>query len=106
MFMRVTVTANPRTNLAIPEAAVQPIGPKTYVWRVSAEDGTQKARRVEVELGQRADGYIEILSGLASGDQVITEGIIRVREGSELRLHDRSLLAPAGSLAGGGRFSG
>lgn len=103
MFMRVTVTANPRTSLAIPEAAVQPIGPKTYVWRVSPEDGTQKARRVEVELGQRADGFIEILSGLASGDQVITEGIIRVREGSEIRLQDRSLLAPAGSLAGGGR---
>ena len=102
MFMRVTVTADPRTNLAIPEAAVQPIGPRTYVWRVTPEDNTLKARRAEVQLGQRADGFIEVVSGLAAGDQVIVEGIIRVREGTEIRLQDRSLLAPDSTMAGSG----
>ncbi|MEO1322345.1 MAG: efflux RND transporter periplasmic adaptor subunit [Pseudomonadota bacterium] len=102
MFMRVTVTADPRYNLAIPEAAVQPVGPRTFVWRVTQEDNALKARRIEVELGQRAEGYIEVLSGLAAGDRVITEGIIRVREGSEVRLQDKSLLDPGRSLAGGG----
>lgn len=102
MFMRVTVTADPRTSLAIPEAAVQPIGPRTYVWRVTPEDNTLKARRAEVQLGQRADGYIEVMSGLEAGDKVIVEGIIRVREGTEIRLQDRSLLAPESSVAGSG----
>ena len=102
MFMRVTVTADPRTNLAIPEAAVQPIGPRTYVWRVTPEDNTLKARRAEVQLGQRADGFIEVVSGLAAGDQVIVEGIIRVREGTEIRLQDRSLLSPDSTMAGSG----
>lgn len=102
MFMRVTVTADPRTSLAIPESAVQPVGPKTFVWRVSSEDGTQKARRVEIELGQRADGLIEVVSGLSRDDKVITEGIIRVREGSEIRIRDRSMLAPEGTMARGG----
>src|SRR6056297_1647989 len=88
MFMRVTVTADPRISLAIPEAAVQPVGPRTYVWRVTPEDNALKARRIEVELGQRADGYIEVVSGLEAGDRVITEGIIRVREGSELKVRD------------------
>lgn len=101
MFMRVTVTADPRASLAIPEEAVQPIGPRSYVWRVSREDGTEKARRVEVELGQRAEGYIEVVSGLLPGDQVIVEGIIRVREGSDIKIQDRSLLAPDASRAGG-----
>jgi len=99
MFMRVTVTAEPRVNLALPEAAVQPVGPRTYVWRVAPEGETQKARRTEVELGQRADGYIEVLSGLEAGDRVITEGIIRVREGSDLKVLDKQLLEPGGRVA-------
>jgi len=106
MFMRVTVTADPRTSLAIPESAVQPVGPRTFVWRATPENGSLKARRVEVELGQRSDGYIEVRSGLAAGDQVITEGIIRVREGSEIRLEDPSLLDPSGPMADGGGRAG
>jgi membrane fusion protein (multidrug efflux system) len=106
MFMRVTVTADPRINLAVPEAAVQPVGPRTFVWRVSEEDGGLKARRAEVELGQRADGYIEVLSGLDLNDKVITEGIIRVREGSDLRLQERSMLSPQGALAERSRGGG
>ncbi|MEL7112274.1 MAG: efflux RND transporter periplasmic adaptor subunit [Pseudomonadota bacterium] len=101
MFMRVTVTAEPRTNLAIPEEAVQPVGPRTFVWRVTPENGKLIARRVEVELGQRANGYIEVVAGLEASDQVITEGIIRVREGSELVLRDKSMLAPV--VPGDGR---
>lgn len=94
MFMRVTVAAEPRVNLAIPEEAVQPVGPETFVWRVTPEQNNLIARRVKVELGQRAEGYIEVVSGLDPGDKVITEGIIRVREGSELRLRDKSMLSP------------
>ncbi|MEP1143627.1 MAG: efflux RND transporter periplasmic adaptor subunit [Henriciella sp.] len=94
MFMRVTVTADPRFNLAIPEEAVQPVGPKTFVWRVTPEQDKLVARRIEVSLGQRADGYIEVVSGLDPTDQVITEGIIRVREGSEVQLRDAAMLTP------------
>ncbi|MEL7541714.1 MAG: efflux RND transporter periplasmic adaptor subunit [Pseudomonadota bacterium] len=106
MFMRVTVTADPRVSLAIPESAVQPVGPRNFVWLVSPEDAILKARRMEVQLGQRAEGFIEVSSGLEQGDQVITEGIIRIREGSELRVQDKSLLDPSGPIAGGGANSG
>lgn len=106
MFMRVTVTADPRISLAIPESAVQPVGPRTFVWRATPEDGTLKARRIEVQLGQRTEGFIEVKSGLNRGDQVITEGIIRVRDGSELNVQDKSLLEPNGPMASGGANSG
>lgn len=106
MFMRVSVIAEPRTSLAVPESAVQPVGPRTFVWRVTPESDVLKARRVEVQLGQRANGYIEVLSGLAAGDQVITEGIIRVREGSELKVEDKRLLDPGGVVASSGPNSG
>lgn len=106
MFMRVTVTADPRVSLAVPEAAVQPVGPRTFVWRVTPEQGTLKARRIEVQLGQRADGYIEVMSGLVAGDEVITEGIIRVREGSDVRVQDKSLLDPGGPVVSNGAGAG
>lgn len=94
MFMRVTITAEPRTGLAIPEEAVQPVGPKNYVWLARDEDGATLARRTDVELGQRSDGYIEVLSGLELGDRIITEGIIRVREGAAIAIRDKSMLLP------------
>ena len=110
MFMRVTVAAEPRLSLAVPEEAVQPVGPETFVWRVTSEKAKLIARRVKVELGQRAEGYIEVVSGLDLGDRVITEGIIRVREGSELRLRDKSMLSPetgdTPNMSGGTASSG
>lgn len=102
MFMRVTVTAEPRRNLAIPESAIQPVGPQTFVWRVSEEEDSLVARRVLVELGQRSNGYVEVRSGLDTGDRVITEGIIRVREGAPIVIRDRSLLEPSTMARGNG----
>ncbi|MEM1035706.1 MAG: efflux RND transporter periplasmic adaptor subunit [Pseudomonadota bacterium] len=104
MFMRVTVAAEPRTNLAIPEEAVQPVGPQTFVWLVRGGEDGQRATRVPVELGARSNGYIEVVSGLNQGDQVITEGIIRVREGSPVAIRDKSLLEPK-PMAGAGNAS-
>lgn len=94
MFMRVTVKAEPRTSLAIPEEAVQPVGPKSFVWLVSEEEGGLVARRTEVLLGQRSGGYIEVLDGLLPDDRVITEGIIRVREGGAIVVRDPAMLLP------------
>ncbi|MEX2487915.1 MAG: efflux RND transporter periplasmic adaptor subunit [Pseudomonadales bacterium] len=68
-----------RTNaLVIPEEAIIPIQDKHYVYRVG-EDHT--ARRQQVEIGRQRPGIVEIISGLEEGDQVITEGVIKVRPG-------------------------
>lgn len=101
MFMRVNVTAEPRTSAAIPEEAVQPVGPQTFVWIVRDEEDQLVARRIPVDLGQRSDGYIEVVSGLELGEQLVTEGIIRVREGAPIVIRDRSMLEPQPMAAGG-----
>jgi membrane fusion protein (multidrug efflux system) len=95
MFMRVKITASPRRGLAVPEEAVQPVGPQTFVWLAIPEGDQILARRVEVQLGQRDSGYIEVLSGLSADDQVITEGIIRIREGAAVTILDKSVLQPS-----------
>ena len=35
-----------------------------------------------VNHGIRDDGWVEILSGLSEGEEVITEGVIKIRNGS------------------------
>ncbi|WP_409432624.1 efflux RND transporter periplasmic adaptor subunit [Litorimonas sp. RW-G-Af-16] len=95
MFMEIVLTANPRQNLAIPEEAIQPVGPKTFVFKVDETTGQLTAKRVEVKVGALEKGYLEVLSGLSTGDRVITEGIIRVRDGGEIKIEDISMLKPS-----------
>jgi membrane fusion protein (multidrug efflux system) len=96
MFMEIVLTADPRTSLAIPEEAVQPIGPKTFVFKVDETDGAITANRTEVELGALEKGLIEVVSGLNANDRIISEGVIRVRDGSEIKIESKSLLSPSG----------
>ena len=109
MFMEIILTADPRSSLSIPEEAVQPVGPKTFVFIVEETDGVLAAKRKEVKLGALDNGYIEVLSGLSQSDRVITEGVIRVRDGAEIKIENESLLIPTArknEASGGGRASG
>ncbi|MEQ3650866.1 efflux RND transporter periplasmic adaptor subunit [Hyphomonas sp.] len=115
MFVQVTLVADPRQALSVPEEAIQPVGPRTFVFVVEAEGDQLVARRKEVTLGLRQEGHVEVLSGLMAGENVITEGIIRVREGAAVEVRDQSMLLPkavsgkngsggtAGSAASSGR---
>jgi len=95
MFMEIILTADPRSSLALPEEAVQPVGPKTFVFVVTEEGNSPVAKRTEVTLGALQDGYRELYSGLSAGDKVITEGVIRVRDGAKVKIEDISILQPA-----------
>ncbi|WP_371396772.1 efflux RND transporter periplasmic adaptor subunit [Fretibacter rubidus] len=94
MFMEIVLTADPRARIAIPEEAVQPVGPRSFVFIVDNSDGAPKATRIEVKLGALQDGYIEVISGLEAGQRVITEGVIRVREGAEIKIESKDMLKP------------
>jgi len=95
MFMEILITADPRRSLAIPEESIQPVGPKTFVFVIDETQGKPVAKRVEVKLGALDNGYLEMRSGLKENDKVITEGVIRVREGAEVIIRDISMLSPS-----------
>ena len=59
--------------LAVPVTAIVHDGGKTSVW--VKQDGNQFGRR-EVAVGLEQAGYVQILSGLKAGDQVVSEGSI------------------------------
>ncbi len=83
MFVRVRVIVGERTNaLLVPEEAIVPQGADFFVYKVV--DG--QARRVPVKIGVRRDARVEIVEGLAAGDQVVTAGMRLSRDGQPVRI--------------------
>ena len=83
MFARVRlITRDERQAILVPEQAIVPQGDDQFVYRVV--DG--KATRVKVDLGQRRDGRVEVRSGLAAKDVVVTAGQIKLREGQPVTI--------------------
>lgn len=83
MFARVRlITKESADAMVLPEQALVPQGSEQYVFKV--QDG--KVARVRVETGQRRDSKVEVLSGLAAGDLVVTAGQLKIRDGSAVRV--------------------
>jgi len=104
MLMRVELLKQPRDTLMIPEEALLPLGERQYVLLVGADS---KVERREVTIGGRRPGEVEIVSGLQAGEQVITQGTLKVRPGEQVAIGavddgSRSLQELLQSLDGGG----
>jgi len=83
MFARVRLlTSEERESLVIPEESIFPVGDEKYVYKVV--DG--RAMRQKVEIGQRRDGKVEILGGLAATDTVVIAGVVKLRDGAVVRV--------------------
>ena len=66
----------------VPTAAIQRGQPGTFVYLVKADDTVEV--RV-VELGATDGERVQIVSGLQPGDQVVTDGTDRLRDGAKIR---------------------
>ena len=96
LFVRVRVIVGERTGLLVPEEAIVPQGEEFYVYKVV--DGL--ARRVPVKIGIRRAAQVEIVQGVAVGDQVVTAGMRLSRDGQPVRV------LPSGDGKGGGDSGG
>jgi len=72
MFARVTLPGAARTSvLQVPQAAIQEHEGKSFVFVHTGGDGFE---RRDVTLGRRAGEIVEVVEGIAPGDQVVTGG--------------------------------
>lgn len=95
MFARVRLlTKEDLDALVLPEQALVPQGEEQYVFRVI--DG--KAARTKVEVGQRRDGRVEIVKGVAPGETVVTAGQLKLRDGVPVTLAGAAKSVGAGVL--------
>ena len=86
MFMHVELILAEREAVTIPEEAVVAEGASTFVFTTA--DG--RARRRDVELGQRELGRVEVVDGLAAGEEVVASGLQRLRDGAEVQIRGTS----------------
>jgi membrane fusion protein (multidrug efflux system) len=104
MFARVNAVFGQRDNArVIPEEAIVPQGGKQFVIKLvnGTEPNSRVTQRVEVKIGLRSPGKVEVLEGLDAGDTVVTAGQQRVqRDGTSVRVMDMAAPAPrAGASA-------
>jgi Cu(I)/Ag(I) efflux system membrane fusion protein len=83
MYARVELVADLGEHLVVPEEAVLYAGLRSFVF-LDLGEGRLKPRRVE--LGVRAGEDIQVLSGLAAGDAIVTSGNFLVAAESRLKL--------------------
>ena len=110
MLLTVRAVAAETEALVVPETAVVQVRDQAFVYVVGAD---QRVQQRWITLGMRQASVVEITSGLQEGEQIVTEGVIKLRDGIEIRLEgspvrraepgsgDRGRAGPGGQ--GGGR---
>ena len=86
MLMTVRLTTAERKSLMVPEIALLQRADEVFVY-VVGEDNI--ARLQAIESGVRDGGWVEVLDGLSPGQEVITEGVIKVRNNAQVRILGR-----------------
>jgi membrane fusion protein (multidrug efflux system) len=81
MLLTVEVVTAERFALVVPEGSVVQVQHRAYVYRVDGET----ARQQQIDVGGRRFGVVEVLGGLEEGDQIVVEGIIKLRDGATIR---------------------
>lgn len=81
MLMDLQISRDAGEALAVPEGALISVANQQFVYRVGADN---IAKQVPVKTGRRRIGHVEVLDGVQAGDQVIVEGIHKVRDGQKV----------------------
>jgi membrane fusion protein (multidrug efflux system) len=99
-LMTVEVRRDERRRPAVPGSALTRYLDQTFVYVVEERADGMFARQRTIALGRRSGQMVEVLDGLQAGDRIITEGVHRIRDGSEVRI-TRELRLDAGGVVAG-----
>ena len=84
MLLTVDVVTAQHEALVIPEGAVFQVQNRAYVYRLEGLTAHQQ----QIEIGGRRFGTVEVKSGLEEGDTIVIEGIVKLRDGIQVRLDE------------------
>ena len=107
LLMSVDLLFNERETLAVDEKAVIPDGEDNFVFVVArGEDGAAVAERRQVIIGARRVGQVEIVSGLGGGDEVVTDGAMKLRSGQAISIRSDIKAERGGAIGASAGFGG
>ncbi len=81
-LMTVKIIYNETKQIGVPESAVTIQGKSAFVYIVKDD----KAEKRNIKIGKRNFGKVSVLSGITQGDQVISEGVSKVRDNSKIKI--------------------
>lgn len=93
MLLTLAVIRERAERLAVPEDALIPVQDRQQAYVV--KDGVAQLRAVTI--GRRRPGVVEITDGLAEGEQVVVEGVVRLFDGAPVAVQSVRPLADPGS---------
>ena len=82
MLLKLNLINRRHQGLAIAEEALLQVGEEQFVFVIKDDDSIE--RRI-VSSGLRADGQVEITSGLQAGEQIVVRGTQKVRPGARVQ---------------------
>ncbi len=74
-LLEVTVKFKQRESLGVPDTSIMLEGNKAYVYRVLEDNSVKK---IEIKIGSRDQGFVEILDGLVEGNIIVAEGLKKI----------------------------
>ncbi|MDA9091933.1 efflux RND transporter periplasmic adaptor subunit [Pelagibacteraceae bacterium] len=81
-LMTVKVIYDEVEQLGVPESSITIQGSTAFVYVVNGD----KVEKKNIEIGKRNFGKVSVLSGVAEGDLVVSEGISKVRDKSKVKI--------------------
>ncbi|MFA3793090.1 efflux RND transporter periplasmic adaptor subunit [Aliiglaciecola sp. SL4] len=88
MLLQINLQKQVLKSLVLPEKAIIPNEDKQFVFVIEGD----KVQLKEVKVGLRRPGIVQILSGLEEGQKVVTEGALRLVNGSTVSLLEQATL--------------
>ncbi|WP_241967565.1 efflux RND transporter periplasmic adaptor subunit [Pseudidiomarina insulisalsae] len=85
MLLRVQLLRSVENVMQLPERAVVPLDTRHFVYVI---DDNNIAHERQVTIGRRKPGVVEIVDGIEVGEKVVTEGIVRMRDGIAVNIKE------------------
>ncbi|AOA58023.1 efflux RND transporter periplasmic adaptor subunit [Acinetobacter larvae] len=86
MFANVLIDQQRVNALMVPESAISYSAYGETVFVATAQQAQWQVKKVAVKTGQRADGWVEVSSGLKQGQRVVTSGQLKLSDGAAVEL--------------------
>ena len=81
-LLEVSVKFNERNSLSVPDTSVMLEGESSFVYRVLNDNSLEK---IQIQIGNRDEGFIEVISGLNEGDLIVAEGLKKVNPKGKIK---------------------
>jgi len=81
-LLEIEIFYNEKNALSVPDTSVMYEGSKKFIYKIIENNMIKK---MEIETGIRDKGNLEVLSGINEGDQIIAEGLTKVRPGMKVK---------------------